>query len=103
MFRNQSTVITGGSSGLGLALAHALAREGARLTLVARDARKLAEAAAAIRAAVPKAQVGVKAVDVADEVRTTQAFARIATGMGGIDMESKQNGGSYGNGVESSF
>ena len=51
MFKNQRIVITGGSSGLGLALAYALARDGARLTLVARDLRKLDAAAAAVRSA----------------------------------------------------
>jgi NAD(P)-dependent dehydrogenase (short-subunit alcohol dehydrogenase family) len=46
VFRDQHGVITGGSSGLGLELARMLADEGARLTLVARDARKPANAAA---------------------------------------------------------
>ena len=36
-FAGRSVVITGGSRGLGLVLARALADEGARLTLVARD------------------------------------------------------------------
>jgi NAD(P)-dependent dehydrogenase (short-subunit alcohol dehydrogenase family) len=44
-------VITGGSRGLGRAMALALAAEGARIALVARDEAKLAETAAAVRAA----------------------------------------------------
>jgi NAD(P)-dependent dehydrogenase (short-subunit alcohol dehydrogenase family) len=44
-------VITGGSRGLGRAMALALAAEGARIALVARDEEKLADTAAAVRAA----------------------------------------------------
>ena len=36
-FQGKSVVITGGSRGLGLVMARALADEGARLTLIARD------------------------------------------------------------------
>src|SRR5437868_9916717 len=40
-FRKSNVVITGGSRGLGLALARELVREGARVVLVARDAQEL--------------------------------------------------------------
>jgi len=43
-------VVTGGSSGIGAAMASALARAGARVVLVARDAGRLGAAAAALRA-----------------------------------------------------
>ena len=43
-------VVTGGSSGIGAAMASALARAGARVVLVARDAGRLGSAAASLRA-----------------------------------------------------
>lgn len=49
-FQGKVCVVTGGSSGIGLATAHRLAREGAEVVACARDAGRLAEAAAAIRA-----------------------------------------------------
>ena len=42
-------VVTGGSSGIGAAMAAALARAGARVVLVARDAGRLDAVAAAVR------------------------------------------------------
>jgi NAD(P)-dependent dehydrogenase (short-subunit alcohol dehydrogenase family) len=43
-FRGRSIVITGGSRGLGLVMARLLAREGARLTIAARDQEELERA-----------------------------------------------------------
>lgn len=43
-FRGQNAIITGGSRGLGLALARELILQGARVTLLARDAEELARA-----------------------------------------------------------
>lgn len=48
--QGQGALITGASRGLGRALAEQLARKGARLALVARDARPLADVVAVIRA-----------------------------------------------------
>src|SRR5690349_10864753 len=49
-FRGKSVLITGGSRGLGLVLARELAGEGARLTIVARDATELEQARADLAA-----------------------------------------------------
>jgi NAD(P)-dependent dehydrogenase (short-subunit alcohol dehydrogenase family) len=46
--RDEVVLITGGSSGIGLAAAHLFAAEGARVILAARDEDKLARAASAI-------------------------------------------------------
>jgi gluconate 5-dehydrogenase len=43
-------LVTGGSSGIGMGMAGALARAGARVVLIARDSRRLAEAVDALRA-----------------------------------------------------
>lgn len=49
-FQGQNAVITGGSDGLGLAIATAFAAEGANLWLIARNAGKLAAAAEFLKA-----------------------------------------------------
>jgi len=64
--RSSLAVVTGGSRGLGGFLAERLALDGWDLVLVARDERKLAERAEAIRAVAPGCGVQTVAVDVAD-------------------------------------
>lgn len=62
--RDKIAVITGGSSGIGLALAHRLADEGARLVLCARSRDRLEAAAAEVRTR-SKCDVLTVAADVA--------------------------------------
>lgn len=49
-FQDKVAVVTGGNSGIGLAAAKAFAKEGARVAILGRDARTLAEAKAALGA-----------------------------------------------------
>jgi NAD(P)-dependent dehydrogenase (short-subunit alcohol dehydrogenase family) len=64
-------LITGGSSGLGKALAERLIKEGARgVAVMARDAERLAAAAAALR------EVGGDVLDVAGDVRQLEDLIR---------------------------
>lgn len=85
-FRGQSVVITGGSRGLGLALAHELAAEGARLTLLARDAAELARARELIREKHPGSEILVIATDITESEAFFHAFQEVEREFGGIDM-----------------
>ncbi len=82
----RTIVITGGSSGLGLALARACVQRGDRVALLARDAAKLQNAAAALRVLKPGARVMVAAADVQSEDGLRRAFAAIAGEFGGIEV-----------------
>ena len=59
-------IITGASSGLGLESAKALAAAGYNLTLVARGAKRLEDAATRLRAAHPHLEIKAQILDVSD-------------------------------------
>ena len=79
----QVVVITGASSGIGLATAREAARRGARVVLVARDDHDLRRATDAIRAEGGRAMY--VAADVADFDEVAQAAERTVDAFGGID------------------
>ena len=83
-FRGQSVVITGGSRGLGLVMARELADEGARLTLLARDAAELDRAAEEL--AGRGAEVLAFPCDVRDQRDVETAILRIIDHYGRIDV-----------------
>lgn len=74
-------VISGGSSGIGLALARELAARGYRLHLLARDPEKLETARQSLTGAV----VGLHALDVADEAAAEAAVVAVMQQVGRID------------------
>lgn len=82
----RKVVITGGSSGLGLALAQALVQRGDAVAIIARDPRKLERAATMIRAAATGARVITRAVDVTSAGELGVTFDAIAAELGGIDV-----------------
>ncbi|MCA8948172.1 MAG: SDR family oxidoreductase [Planctomycetes bacterium] len=82
--RSPGVLITGGSRGLGRALAIELARRGARLLLVARDAARLAETVAEIRTAGGNAH-GF-AADIGDKQSVHAIAAAAATSLGEVDV-----------------
>jgi 3-oxoacyl-[acyl-carrier protein] reductase len=89
-------LITGGSRGIGFAVAEALAAEGAAVGLVARDAAGLAEAAARLESrGVP---VATAVADVTDTPQLKQAVADIASALGGLDRLVANAGGTVGRG-----
>ena len=77
-------LVTGSSSGIGLALARGLGQAGARLVLNGRDAAKLATAAASLR------ELGLtvfeRAFDVTDLAASEAAVAAIEAEIGAIDI-----------------
>ncbi len=77
-------VVTGASRGLGLALARALAANGARLGLLARDAGALQQAADAVRAEGSEARV--YPVDLTDRAGTEAAIASCLSDFGRVDV-----------------
>ena len=72
MLEGKEVVITGASSGLGLASAKALAAQGANLTLLARTEHKLLQATQDLRAEFPDAKISEQVLDVSnlDQVRS---------------------------------
>ncbi len=83
-FRGAHVVITGGSSGIGLATACLVARRGASVSLMARDVHRLQRAAEQVRAS--GAVVRTVAVDVSDPVAVATAFAGVADEGGPCDV-----------------
>ncbi len=77
-------IITGGSDGIGKASALAMAREGARVAIVARTQDKLDAAAAEIRAA--GGDVIAISCDVMDEAKVKAAVAQVVAKWGGVDI-----------------
>ena len=73
-------VVTGGSSGIGAEMARALARAGARVVLVARDAARLGEAADQIKAAGGEAMANYGSVAKFDDCLAMVQQARDAFG-----------------------
>ena len=76
-------LVTGGSSGIGEAMARALGLAGARVVLMARDALKLGEAAQRLQAEGIDAEVF--SVDLAD-VEAACAAARVVQAQDGVDI-----------------
>lgn len=78
------TVVTGGSKGIGLAVANAFAAEGAFVAIIARDPQGLEQARAQLQASGHN--VATFAADLSDPEAATQAIARIESEIGPIDI-----------------
>jgi short-subunit dehydrogenase len=83
-FSNQVAVVTGASSGIGHALARALARQGCKVALVARRQEQLAALAATIEQAGGVAVWA--AADIADRQQAVAAIRDAASRLGPIDL-----------------
>jgi 3-dehydrosphinganine reductase len=82
------SLLTGGSSGIGLALAKKLAAQGAHVWILARDPARLKAACEEIRAARrdPQQQVGAITADVADDAQVRAALEAFAGKTGVPDL-----------------
>src|SRR3954451_6581311 len=92
-------IVTGGSRGIGLAVARVLAAEGARVALVARGATDLQEAAQALSAVAAAANMGASATrgerdprvlpvpaDTGSDESVAAMMARVVDEFGGVDI-----------------
>lgn len=77
-------LVTGGGSGLGLAMARGLAEAGARVVLNGRNAAKLEAAVAALRADGLAAEAA--AFDVADPAAVAAGIAEVAARFGAVEI-----------------
>ena len=94
--KGKIALVTGGSRGIGLAIATSLAREGAKVCLAARSRDTLDRAVAELRAQGAEAH-GVS-VDLATPAGAQQAVAETISTFGRIDFLVNNTGGSLGSG-----
>jgi hypothetical protein len=87
-------VVTGGSKGLGLAIAAELLGEGAAVAICSRNAAELDDAAAALaKQAGDSAQIVALACDVTDPEQVTAFVDGAAAALGGVDILVNNAGG----------
>jgi 3-oxoacyl-[acyl-carrier protein] reductase len=86
---NKIAIVTGSSRGLGLASATALVREGCRVTICARDATRLKQAAADLEALAPENNSGTilpVVADLATSAGVETVVTRTVDVFGGVDI-----------------
>lgn len=83
-FQGRRAVVSGGSSGIGLALACQLAAEGAHVALVARDPGRLAQAREQVAAVARGGTVSVHPVDVTDDAAVAALPGAVQEALGGV-------------------
>jgi gluconate 5-dehydrogenase len=80
----RTALVTGASRGIGLGIAEALARAGARVILNSRNSQELQQAAARLRGSGAEAEVS--AFDVTDPAAVSAAVDALEAGVGSIDV-----------------
>jgi NAD(P)-dependent dehydrogenase (short-subunit alcohol dehydrogenase family) len=78
-------IVTGGSRGIGLAVARALTAEGADVAIVARGAEDVRRAADELAAASGRRVVGITA-DTGDDASVTSMVEQVVEQLGGVDI-----------------
>lgn len=85
-FEGKSVLITGGSRGLGMALAIEFAREGAKVAVIARDKGELLRAKSRVEALVPTAHLRAYACDVTNHREFSEEIKLVVLDQGGLDI-----------------
>ena len=96
-FKGKTALITGGSSGIGLATALKLAEKGANIWLLARNPSHLAEAENKVKAAAqfPGQRTGTLVADVSDASQVTSAIQAWIKEVGAPDLVINSAGEAY--------
>src|SRR5262245_16482757 len=85
--QGKAALVTGGGSGIGLACARALLRDGAAVTIVGRTAERLEQAAKGLEAEAPSgARVQWTVCDVTNEPAVAAAVAKACEPTGNLDI-----------------
>jgi NAD(P)-dependent dehydrogenase (short-subunit alcohol dehydrogenase family) len=82
----QVAVVTGGSSGIGLATAELFLRAGASVAICGRDSERLAQAEASLKTQFPQAQLLAQTCDVLDADAVTAFAQAVQARFGRTDM-----------------
>jgi NAD(P)-dependent dehydrogenase (short-subunit alcohol dehydrogenase family) len=84
--KDKIAIVTGGSSGIGLATAHMLLQEGAKVTICARGEDRLQEAARNLTENTSNAEILALPCNVLDESEVQNLVARTVAKWGGVDL-----------------
>jgi len=82
----KTVFVTGGSSGIGLAIAHEMAAAGARVALIARNPERLEEAARHVREIAGDGNVAHVSLDVSDRAACEKKLPELVEQLGGPDL-----------------
>ena len=101
-FEDRNVLVTGGTSGIGLAVADAFAGQGARVGIVGRSPERMEKALQSLRADHPAATIAGAVGDVGDEESMLAAVDAIVSELGGLDhvVSSAGIAGTLGQGVD---
>lgn len=86
LLQNKTAIVTGGSRGIGFAVAQAFLREGAAVVIAAASQPSADRGAEKLRAAFPAQRVGAISPALEDEGEVAAAFAQVEASFGPVDI-----------------